>query len=313
MLVSLAAEVAQTYFQLRAGQMQRQITLELIAAQREDVALLQSRFEHGLTGEADVASARGQLASLESQLPPHEQSIAIAKHALAVLTGRQPEALDVEFGEPGELPNPPTNIPVGVPATLARRRPDIRMAEDQLHAATAQIGVAVAAFFPDVSLSGTYGLRNTGSRYLFDWSSNFYTYGPKISIPIFQGGSLVANVRLSRAQAAEAAFNYRKTVLSALQDVEDGLTGLRTDAERCAALRETVGADQRAVDIDLDGYRHGLLSYINVLTVRIQAVQAREQLAEALLTQSTDLVKLYKALGGGWENAPKIAAVGDRP
>jgi len=312
LLVSLAAEVAQTYLQLRAAQMQRQITLDLIAAQRDDVALIVSRFQHGLTGEADVASARGQLASLESQLPPHEQTIATSKHALAVLTGRQPEALDAEFGESGVLPNLPATVPVGLPSTLARRRPDIRQAEDQLHAATAQIGVAVAAFFPDVSLSGSYGLRNTGTRYLTNWSSNFYTYGPKITIPIFQGGSLVANVRLSRAEAAAAAFNYRKTVLSALQDVEDGLTGLQTDAARCAALRETVGADQRAVDIDMNAYRHGILSYINVLTAEIQAVQARDQLAGALLAQSTDLVKLYKALGGGWENAPKIAA-DDKP
>jgi NodT family efflux transporter outer membrane factor (OMF) lipoprotein len=313
LLVSLAAEVAQTYFQLRAGQMQRQITQDLIAAQRDDVSLVESRFQHGLAGEADLASARGQLASLQSQLPPHEQAIATAKHALAVLTGRQPEALDAEFGEPGELPSLPATVPVGLPSTLARRRPDIRQAEDTLHAATAQIGVSVASFFPDVSLSGSYGLRNTGTRYLFDWSSNFYTYGPKISIPIFQGGSLVANVRLARAQAAEAAFNYRKTVLLALQDVEDGLTSLQTDAARCAALRETVSADQRAVDVDLNAYTHGILSYLNVLTAQIQAVQAREQLADALLTQSTDLVKLYKALGGGWENAPKIAADAPNP
>jgi NodT family efflux transporter outer membrane factor (OMF) lipoprotein len=211
------------------------------------------------------------------------------------------------------LPNPPATVPVGLPSTLARRRPDIRQAEDTLHAATAQIGVAVASFYPDVSLSGSYGLRNTGTRYLTDWSSNFYTFGPKVSIPIFQGGSLVANVRLSRAQAAEAAFNYRKTVLTALQDIEDGLTSLQTDAARCASLRETIGADQRAVDIDTNAYSHGILTYINVLTAQVQVEQAREQLADALLTQSTDLVKLYKALGGGWENAPKVASDANDP
>jgi len=313
LLVSLAAEVAQTYFQLRAGQVQRQISLDLIAAQREQLNLIESRFQHGLTGEADVASARGQLASLEAQLPPHEQTIATSKHALAVLTGRQPEELDSEFDDAPGLPNPPATVPVGLPSTLARRRPDIRQAEDTLHAATAQIGVAVASFYPDVSLSGTYGLRNTGTRYLTDWSSNFYTFGPKVSIPIFQGGSLVANVRLSRAQAAEAAFNYRKTVLTALQDIEDGLTSLQTDAARCASLRETIGADQRAVDIDTNAYSHGILTYINVLTAQVQVEQAREQLAEALLTQSTDLVKLYKALGGGWENAPKVASDANDP
>jgi multidrug efflux system outer membrane protein len=114
----------------------------------------------------------------------------------------------------------------------------------------------------------------------------------------------VSNVRVSRAMAAEAALNYRKTVLKALQEVEDGLTALHQDAARTASLQETVDADQRALDVDLDGYGHGLLTYITVLTVQIQMVQARQQLAEALLTQNTDLVKLYKALGGGWEEAP---------
>jgi len=191
-----------------------------------------------------------------------------------------------------------------VPSTLARRRPDIRAAEDSLHQATAEIGVAVAALFPDISLTGTYGLRNTGTRYLFDWSSNFYTYGPKISIPIFHAGALVSSVRLARATAAAAAFSYRKTVLSALQEVEDGLSQLHTDAERTHKLDESLAAEQAALDVDLDGYRHGILSYLQILQFQIQVTQARLQLVQAELTQSGDLVKLFKALGGGWEEAP---------
>ncbi len=201
-------------------------------------------------------------------------------------------------------------IPVGLPSTLARRRPDVRRSEAALHAATAQVGVAVASLFPDISLTGTYGVRNLGTGYLFDWQSKFYTFGPSVSIPIFHGGALVASVRLSRAQAAEAALNYRKTVLNALQEVEDGLTNLHEDAVRTASLKETVTAEQRALGLDVESYRHGLISYINVLTVQLQAVQARQQLAQALLTQSTDLVKLYKALGGGWEGpTPSARAV----
>jgi outer membrane protein, multidrug efflux system len=307
LLVSLEAEVAQIYFQLRAGQVLRQITLDLIAAQRDVLDLINDRHEHGLAGEADVDSARAQLSSLQSQLPPYEQTIAMSKHALAVLTGQAPEALDAEFGETGELPALPKTIPVGLPSTLARRRPDIRHAETALHTATAQIGVSVASLFPDISLSGTYGARNLGTGYLFDWQSKFYTFGPSISIPIFHGGAVVANIRLSRALAAEAAINYRKTVLNALQEVEDGLINLHEDALRTASLRETVTADQRALDLDLDSYRHGLMSYINVLTAQLQTVQARQQLAQSLLTQSIDLVKLYKALGGGWEESPPVA------
>ncbi len=311
LLVSLEAEVAQTYFQLRSGQMLRQIALDLIAAQRDVVHLTNSRHLHGLAGEADVQSARGQLSNLESQLPAYEQTIATSKHALAVLTGQTPEALDTEFTAARELPVLPAVVPVGLPSSLARRRPDIRGAEDSLHAATAQVGVSVASLFPDVSLTGTFGLRNTSTRYLFDWASKFYTFGPKVSIPIFQGGALVANIRLSRAQEVEAALNYRKTVLSALQDVEDGLTALQADARRSAALEDTVAADQRAYDVDRDAYRHGIMSYLNLLTVNIQVAQARQQLAEVLLTQSTDLVKLYKALGGGWEGAPAVADRGE--
>ena len=303
LLVSLEAEVAETYLQLRAGQMLRQITLALIADQKEVFELTNDRQLHGLASAADVESSRGQLSNLESQLPQYEQSIATSRHALAVLSGDVPAALDSEFGETGTLPALPAVVPLGLPATLARRRPDIRNSEAALHAATAQVGVSVASMFPDISLSGTYGLRNTSTGYLFDWASRFYTFGPSVSIPIFHGGALVANVRLSRAEEAAAALNYRKTVLNALQEVEDGLTALHEDARRSSALGDTVTADQRALDIDLDSYRHGLVSYVAVLTVQIQVVQARQQLAEAMLTQGTDLVKLYKALGGGWEGA----------
>jgi NodT family efflux transporter outer membrane factor (OMF) lipoprotein len=301
LVVSLQAEVAQDYFQLRAGQLLRSIVAEQIEAQRQVFDLTRSRFQHGLAGEADVESARAQLATLQSDLPPYEQSIATSRHALAVLTGRNPEAMDTEFNDTGGLPAPPAVIPVGLPSTLARRRPDIRQSEAALHAATAQIGVAVASLFPDIKLTGTLGLRNLSTGYLFDWDSKFYTFGPTVSIPIFQGGALVSNVRLSRAVAAEATLNYRKSVLNALQEVEDGLTNLRQDAARSASLGDAVTADQRALEVDLDAYRHGLITYITVLTLQIQTVQARQQLAMALLAQDTDLVKLYKALGGGWE------------
>jgi NodT family efflux transporter outer membrane factor (OMF) lipoprotein len=216
--------------------------------------------------------------------------------------GQTPESLDGEFGIGGELPPIPAVMPVGLPSTLARRRPDIRESEATLHAATAQVGVSVASLFPDISLTGTLGLRNLSPGYLFDWDSKFYTVNPAVSVPIFQGGALVGNVRLSRAQAAEAELNYHKTVLNALQEVEDGLSTLRQDALRTAFLRQTLGADQRALEVDTNLYRNGLMTYINVLTVQIQTVQAEQQLANALLTQNTDVVKLYKALGGGWQD-----------
>ena len=303
LLVSMEAEVAQEYFQLRASQMLSKITSDQINAQCDVYELTKSRQQHGLAGEQDVDSAAAQLATLQSQLPQYQQNIAAAKHALAVLTGQAPEALDAEFGDDGALPSLPPSVPTGLPASLARRRPDIRESEASLHAATAQVGVSVASLFPDVSLTGTFGLRNLSTGYLFDWDSHFYTLGSAVSVPIFQGGALVANVRLTRAQAAEAALQYRKTVLNALQEVEDGLSNLTQDASRTSSLQESVVANQRALDVDTDAYKHGLVTYITVLTVQIQTVQAQQQLAQAALTQSTDMVKLFKALGGGWENA----------
>lgn len=305
--VSLQAEVAQTYLQLRAAQVLRRVVNDQITAQRDITDLNRSRQQHGLGGLADVESAQGQLRSLEAQLPQYQLQIDSARHALAVLEGEPPEAFEDLYPD-GELPPLPQTIPVGVPSELARRRPDVRQSEAMLHAATAQVGVSVASMFPDISLTGSYGLRNSSTGYLFDWASRFYSFGPNISIPIFQGGALVANVRLSRAQAEEAALTYRKTVLNALQEVEDGLSSLHEDAHRVAALRDSVDANQRALDVDLDAYRHGIITYVTVLTVQLQVMQAREALAQALATQSTDLVKLYKSLGGGWNTDEPRAA-----
>lgn len=312
LLVSLEAEIAQTYFQLRAGQVLRQTTATLIADQREVVDLTSSRQAHGLGSEADVQSARAQLASLAAQLPQYEETIASSRHALAVLCGETPEAFDGELGTDGALPALPPTVPVGIPSTLARRRPDIRGSEEALHAATAQVGVSVASLFPQLSLTGSLGLRNTDTRYLFDWASKFYSAGPGISVPIFKGGALIASVRLSRTEAAAAALSYRSTVLNALQEVEDGLSSLREDAERRTALDTSVAADQRALDINLDAYRHGLATYVTVLTLQLQTVQARQQLAQASLTQIVDLIKLYKALGGGWQESPDARSSGGR-
>lgn len=308
MLVSLEAEVAQTYMQLRAAQLLRSITLGLISDEREVLDLTVSRQANGLAQQGDVESARAQVSTLQSQLPQYDQTISVSRHALAVLMGQTPETLDSELAPSADLPALPTMIPIGIPSTLARRRPDIRQAEAALHAATAEVGVSVASLYPDISLTGTFGLRNISTGYLFDWASKFYTAGPSISLPIFRGGALVANVKMARAEAAAAALNYRETVLTALREVEDGLVSLDQDGLRVAALKETMAADQRAFDITMHSYKVGLTTYINVLTLELQTNQAKQQLAQATLTEVTDLVKLYKALGGGWEAEPSAAS-----
>jgi multidrug efflux system outer membrane protein len=301
MLVSLEAEVAQTYLQLRAAQLLKSITEGLIADEQGILDLTTNRQAHGLAQDADVESARAQVATQRSQLPQFDQNIALARHALAVLIGQNPETLDVELGSSAELPSLPQLIPLGLPSTLARRRPDIRQAEASLHAATADVGVSIASLYPAVSLTGSFGLRSTSTHYLFDWASKFYSAGPGISLPIFEGGALVANIRMARAEAGAAALNYRKTVLSALKEVEDGLVSLDEDGVRVSALKDSVAANQRGLDIALHSYKIGLSTYISVLNLELQSNQARQQLAQASATELTDLVKLYKALGGGWE------------
>jgi NodT family efflux transporter outer membrane factor (OMF) lipoprotein len=301
-LVSLEAEVAQTYFQLRAAQMLHEITLQELSDQREIVALTSNRYLSGLGNQPQVESSQAQLSTLESQLPQYDQTIATSSHALAVLTGELPSALDAELQPAGVLPNLPAMVNIGIPSDLARRRPDIREAEASLHQSTAEIGVAVASMYPDITLSGTYGLRNTSTKYLFNWASKFYTLGPSVSVPIFEGGKLTANVTIARADAAGAAINYKKTVLSALQEVEDGLVALHDDGLRVAALRDAVAANKSSADLSLNSYRIGLSSYIDVLTQENQLIQAQMQLDQAFLAESTDMVKLYKALGGGWQS-----------
>jgi NodT family efflux transporter outer membrane factor (OMF) lipoprotein len=293
--------------QLRAAQLLRSITLGLIDDEQQILELTMNRQMHGLAQESDVESARAQVSSLRSGLPQYDQGIAVSRHALAVLVGATPDALDAELTAAAPLPARPQLIPVGLPAALARRRPDIRQAEAALHAATAEVGVSMASLYPDISLTGTLGLRNLGTRYLFDWASKFYTAGPSISLPIFHGGALVANVKMAKAEQAAAALAYRKAVLTALQEVEDGLVGLDQDALRLTALRNTVAADQRSFDIARHAYKVGLSSYISVLSQELQMNQAKQQLAQASLTEVTDLVKLFKSLGGGWEADPAAA------
>ena len=298
LLVSLQAEVAQDYLQLRAAQLLRKVTRQQIDAQRDVFELTQNRQQHGLAGASEVESSGAQLAALQAQVPPYDATISASRHALSVLLGGLPESLDKELAEDGDFPSLPESVPVGLPSQLARRRPDIRQSEDTLHAATAQVGVAVASLFPDLSLTGTLGLRNLSPGYLLDWDSHFYTFGPSVSIPIFHGGALVANVQLSKAEAAEAALAYRNTVLRALQEVEDGLDNLHQDAERVNALAQAVAADQRALQVNMDSYQHGLITYISALTIQIQLIEAQQQWAEALLAQSTDLVKAVQSTRG---------------
>ncbi|MGD9424234.1 efflux transporter outer membrane subunit [Pantoea sp. NSTU24] len=305
-LVSLEAEVARAWLQLRGAQSTIQTLQQQIDVAQQTTELTRSQQQNGLAPLTDVENARAQLSSLQAQLPQYQSQARQAMNGLAVLLGKTPGALDAELATPKALPTLPQFVPVGIPATLARRRPDIRQAEATLHAQTAEIGVSVAQLFPSLSLTGQLGVRNTDVSYLDNWSSHFYSYGPSLSIPIFQGGQLVSSVRLARAQQASAALDYRQTVLTALQDVENALVSYRADQQRVTALDETTGALQRTFDLASDSYRQGLSTFLEVLDAQRQLAQAQEQATQARMQSALDLVALYKALGGGWETYQNV-------
>lgn len=305
-LVSLEAEVARTYLQLRGAQAAYQTLESQIEIAQQTLELTESQQRNGLSPQMNVENAQAQLSSLRAQLPQYQAQVRQAMNGLAVLTGQVPGALDHELAATKAMPTLPKAVPVGVPSTLARRRPDVRQAEAQLHAATANIGVSVAQLFPDLSLTGQLGMRNTDFSYMDNWSSHFYRFGPSVSIPIFQGGRLVSGVKLARAEQASAALGYRQTVLTALQDVENALISYRTDQQQVEELERTVESQQNAFDLASDGYSKGLTSFIEALDAQRQLAQAKQQAIMARVQCNLDLVALYKALGGGWEPYQRV-------
>ena len=306
--VSLEAEVAETYLQLRGAQALRAIAQALIDEQRQVVELARNSARHGLESELNVERADAQRTQTEALLPQYDQQIAQAENGLAVLVGVAPGALDVPLDTPAALPATPPTVPVGLPSTLARRRPDIRRAEAELHAATAGVGVAVAQFYPDISLGAQAGTRATTPGDLAHWSHLFWSWGPSVSLPIFEGGALVSNLRLTKLRQVEAAIDYRKTVLVALRDVENALAVYRTDQTRSQSLDASAASQRRAYELARDSYRHGMVSFIDVLDAERQLSSAQRDAQQARLQVCTDLVALYKALGGGWNDTQQAAA-----
>jgi NodT family efflux transporter outer membrane factor (OMF) lipoprotein len=293
--------VAQAYVQLREAQNLTRQQQDIVQSAQQSLALTQNRAQLGLTSDLDVSQAQTQLLTDEAQLPGYEKQAQQAVNELDDLTGQPPGALDAMLAAPAPLPNLPAVVGIGLPATLARRRPDIREAEAQLHAATAQVGVAVASFYPDISLTGNAGLRATDASFLTNWASLFYSAGPSISLPIFEGGKLTASLRTARAEQAGAALNYRATVLDALREVEDALVAYRTDQQAAAQTQASAQSAGFALYLANNRYTHGLSDYLSVLDAQRTQVAARQQSVQANAQVVNDVVTLYTALGGGWQ------------
>ena len=305
-LVSLEAQVAQSYAQLRGAEAQSRIAAEDVKVETDVLALTRRREARGLASDLDVDNAQTQLDTTTAGQPQFIQQEEVAANALCVLLGLPPGSLNNEL-DGQTVPTLPPDIPIGIPSSLAQRRPDIRQAEAQLHAATAALGVAVAQTYPDVTLTGAFGTRALEGEDLAHWANVFYSAGPQVSLPIFQGGALTAQIALTDAQQAEAALNYQKVVLNALQEVENALAAYRSDRARQISLRDTVRSAADGLYLAKDRYDNGLSSFIDVLTTENQLVTARQQLTDANLAVTVDVVMLYRALGGGYQTTGKEA------
>lgn len=301
-LLTLRADVAQNYFALRALDAEIATVTSTVGLRKEQVQLVRSRFEGGIGNELDVSRAETELATTEAEAASLAQRRAELENALAVLVGESPATFQLAQLEEANKqwnPQPPT-IPAGLPADLLERRPDVATAERQLAAANARIGVAKAAFFPVLRLTGSGGYVSGDIDNLFNWDSRVWSIGPSLSLPIFAGGRNKANYNRSKSAFEESVANYRQRVLVAFGEVENSLSGIRHLGDQAAAQQRAVASARRAAELAGERYRAGVVSYLEVVDANRATLQTERVLAQLAGQRLTAAVQLIKALGGGW-------------
>jgi NodT family efflux transporter outer membrane factor (OMF) lipoprotein len=300
--LEVIASLAQDYMELRGAQQRLSIAQEDLALARRNLYLVREQFANGVATTLDLANAEAQIATISATIPPLAEEIARLINAVGLLLALPPRALSGELSPLAGLPVVPPRVPVGIPATLLRRRPDIRAAEAKLHAATAETGVAVASFYPDITLGAHAGLQGLQLGNAFSLPDLEYAVGPQIEIPIFEGGRLSGTLKLRRSQQREAALDYRETVLRAWQDVDDALTAYASIQQQQAQLAEAVRKDKVALGAARQNFSQGTVDFLNVTAAQSSLLSTEDALAVADTQIDVDLVDLYKALGGGWSS-----------
>ncbi len=301
-LLNVEAQVATNYIQLRGTETVLDITQKNLKSAQQLVDLTVERQQAGLTTSLDVANARATAAQISSQIPTLTAQRDALIGQIGFLLGVTPQALPAELIAPAAVPVTPPSVPIGLPADLLRRRPDVREAEQDLHEATAETGVAVASFFPDISLSGSVSLQALQFKNLNEFKAITYAFGPDISIPLFEGGQLTGQLKLRKAQQQEAALNYAKTVLTAFYQVDTALVNYNQEHATLDQLAIDTQQSQIALGLAEDQYKQGLADYLSVLDAQQSFLSAQQSQAGAVERVATDLVTLYQALGGGWES-----------
>jgi NodT family efflux transporter outer membrane factor (OMF) lipoprotein len=318
-LVTLLGEVARNYIELRANQRLAAITRENLHAQQETLELTQIRQQTGLASMLEVTQAQAQTATTEAQLPSYEALAKQSIHALSVLLGKEPGALTVQLSQQDAIaikPSPEgegasflnsTAVITNLPSELLQRRPDIRRAERQLAVANASVGVATAELYPKINLAAFVGLQNTTITDFTPLGKSWSAAG-SLTMPIFNWGKLNANIESKKAQYEQTFLSYQSTVLSAFKEVEDALVAYSKEQERHKALAKAVAANQLAVQLANERYLKGLTAFLDVLISQAALYQAQSSLVSSESLLSSNLIALYKSLGGGWETE---AIVGD--
>jgi len=301
-ILTLVSDVASDYFTLLQLDLELQITRDTATTQKDSVKLTSFRLDHGVATKLDVLQAQQVLDTANATIPDIERQIGQEEDAISILLGNYPQG--VPRGRPLEGQAVPPEVPPGVPSSLLERRPDIREAEQRLVAANAEIGVAKAEFFPQISLTGSVGgAFGRSSRFsgLMSSQLGIWSYGAQVSQPIFSGGALRGNLHLAESQHEQALIAYRQAIQQAFGDVSDALIGYQKSHEARVRQEQTVGDLAESVRLSIMRYRGGTTTYLEVLDGQRSLFSAELTLAEARGTEYQNLVQLYRALGGGWQ------------
>ena len=312
-LVILLGDVGRVYAQLRGFQRRLEIANKNIKTQQDTLDLTSARAKAGLATELDVSRAAAQLESTRAIVPSLLSGIDVSIHRLSVLLGEEPGALRSELEKTNPIPSAGPEVDVGLPSDLLKRRPDIRRSEAQLAAATARIGEAKADLFPRFVLIGTAGRQAAQLHDLTLGAGNFFSVGPGISLPLFTGGRIRSNIAVQTSRQREAVIGYQSTVLNALEEVENALVSYSQEQERRDRLNDAVAHSQLAVDLATEQYKAGLVDFLSVLDAQRGLYANEDQLVQSQTSVTTNLVGLYRALGGGWNLGRTVATSKSTP
>ena len=308
-MLSLLAEVARNYIELRGAQQRLDIARRDVELEQEALDLARARYQGGMATELDVTRSEALLANMQAAIAPLETAERLGMYEIAVLLGLQPGELVTELSPSKALPSLPPAVPIGLPSDLLRRRPDVRQAERQLAAQTARIGVAKADWFPKISLTGDAGAESVSLGNWFDPASRFWSIGPSVQWNALDFGRVRAQVQAQTAVQEAALASYRKAVLVSLQDAENALVSYAQEQNRHRALADAVAENQHSLDLADGLYENGRVNYLDVLDARRSLYQSDDQMALSDQSLSLDLIALYKALGGGWETLAQASAL----